>query len=294
VLKVLGVAKSNTFSAVIAVQEYYRSGDPKRLDGLMGDIFGLQHQAAALRALTTDNPVELRRVDEIDRVIDRLVTLGPQLERLALTHSLAQVATRPEAAELSGGFEEMMRTLGAMTAEEDRVMRRQTEAARMASKRNVAAIATGSVMILWLLIIGFHAIRLSIRASENADDLAASREKLQKLNATLEQRVIERTAALFEQTNMITSIFESIPDGMMTITGDGIITSWNPGAERLFGYTAAEIIGESAGVLMAEGEQWLIDLGAEGENRRPAEIAEARRLRKDGTIIDLVVSTTTW
>ena len=187
-----------------------------------------------------------------------------------------------------------MRTLGAMTAEEDRVMRRQTEAARMASKRNVAAIATGSVMILWLLIIGFHAIRLSIRASENADDLAASREKLQKLNATLEQRVIERTAALFEQTNMITSIFESIPDGMMTITGDGIITSWNPGAERLFGYTAAEIIGESAGVLMAEGEQWLIDLGAEGENRRPAEIAEARRLRKDGTIIDLVVSTTTW
>ena len=77
-----------------------------------------------------------------------------------------------------------------------------------------------------------------------------SREKLQKLNVTLEQRVIERTAALFEQTSMITSIFDSVPDGMMTITRDGLIASWNPGAERLFGYTAAEIIGQPTSLLM--------------------------------------------
>ncbi len=123
------------------------------------------------------------------------------------------------------------------------------------------------------------------------ENTATSREKLQKLDATLEQRVTEQTAAPFEQTGLVSWIFQSVPEGMMTLTNDGIVTSWNPGAERLFGYTAAEIIGRSAGVLVPAGEQWLIDRGAEGKNRRATQTAEARRLRKDGSAIEVVVST---
>jgi len=110
-----------------------------------------------------------------------------------------------------------------------------------------------------------------------------NREKLQKLDATLGQRVTARTAAL--------TIFESVPYGMMTLTNDGIITSWNPGAEVLFGYTADEIIGKSAGVLMADGEHRLIDLGIKGKKRRATETTEARRLRKDGTAIEVIATT---
>ncbi len=162
---------------------------------------------------------------------------------------------------------------------------------QMTRAQDVLLVLGGGVIFLWFLFIGLMATRLFIRARENAEALAASREKLQKLNVTLEQRVIERTAALFEQTSMITSIFDSVPDGMMTITRDGLITSWNPGAERLFGYTAAEIIGQPTSLLMPQGEQWLTDLGAEGEDRRAAETQEARRLRKDGAAIELVMTT---
>jgi PAS domain S-box-containing protein len=119
---------------------------------------------------------------------------------------------------------------------------------------------------------------------------AKSREKLQNLNATLEQRVSERTAALLEQISLISSIFHAVPYGMMTLTNEGIVTSWNAGAERLFGYTASEIIGKSAGMLVPAGEQWLIDRGAEDGNRRATQTSEARRLRKDGTAIDVVVA----
>jgi two-component system, sensor histidine kinase and response regulator len=162
---------------------------------------------------------------------------------------------------------------------------------QMTRAQGVLLVLGGGVIFLWFLFIGLLATRLFTRARENAEALAASREKLQKLNVTLEQRVIERTAALFEQTSMITSIFDSVPDGMMTITRDGLITSWNPGAERLFGYTAAEIIGQPTSLLMPQGEQWLTDLGAEGEDRRAAETQEARRLRKDGAAIELVMTT---
>ena len=39
----------------------------------------------------------------------------------------------------------------------------------------------------------------------------------------------ERTAALLEQTSLVSSIFQSVPEAMMTRTTEGIITSWNPG-----------------------------------------------------------------
>ena len=290
VLEVLRVAKADAFFGVAAVQEYYRTGDLKQLEGLPGDFFWLQHQVAALRILTSDNPAEQGRVEHLDRLINRLVNLSRQLTLMARTHSVTQVAAEPDSAELSGGFGEVTRILREMTADEDRLMTLRTEAVRATSRRSVAAITTGSVVILWLLILGFHAIRLSARARESAEDLGASREKLQKLNATLEQRVTERTAALLEQTSLVSSIFQSVPEAMMTRTTEGIITSWNPGAERLFGYTAAEIIGRSARVLMPAGEHWLFDPRTDSDKRRATQTSEAKRLRKDGTVIEVVVT----
>ena len=42
----------------------------------------------------------------------------------------------------------------------------------------------------------------------------------------------------------LASIVESSDDAILTINLDGIITSWNTGAERLYGYTAEEAIGK--------------------------------------------------
>jgi two-component system, sensor histidine kinase and response regulator len=121
--------------------------------------------------------------------------------------------------------------------------------------------------------------------------ITKNRQQLQRLEATLEQPVAGPGVSVLEQTSLASWIFQAVPEGMMTITNDGIVTSWNPGAERLFGYTAAEMIGRSASVLVPVGEQWLIDRGAEGENRRATQSAEARRLRKDGTQVEVLVTT---
>jgi two-component system, chemotaxis family, CheB/CheR fusion protein len=42
----------------------------------------------------------------------------------------------------------------------------------------------------------------------------------------------------------LAAIVESTDDAVMSLSGDGTITSWNPGAERLYGYEAAEIVGQ--------------------------------------------------
>jgi PAS domain S-box-containing protein len=89
----------------------------------------------------------------------------------------------------------------------------------------------------------------------------------------------------------LAAIVESSDDAIVGKTLDGIVTSWNPGAELLFGYSAEEIIGRSIAVLFPPdrlGEESLIlDRIRQGE--RVAHYETVRR-RKDGREIDISVT----
>ena len=86
----------------------------------------------------------------------------------------------------------------------------------------------------------------------------------------------------------LSAIIESAEDAIISKTLDGIITSWNKGAERIFGYTADEVIGKPVTILIPEGH----------ENEEPTILARLRagdriehyetvRVRKDGKFIDI-------
>ena len=54
------------------------------------------------------------------------------------------------------------------------------------------------------------------------------------------------------------TVVESTPDAVVSTDREGIIRGWNPGAERLYGYTPAEAVGESITLLeiFERREQW--------------------------------------
>ena len=89
----------------------------------------------------------------------------------------------------------------------------------------------------------------------------------------------------------LAAIVESSDDAIISKTLDGVITSWNPGAERIFGYAAEEVVGEPITTIIPPGR-------IDEESQIQAKIArnervdhfETERQRKDGVTIAVSVT----
>ncbi len=112
------------------------------------------------------------------------------------------------------------------------------------------------------------------------EDITARKETEQALRAARMQEEEIRSA--------MAAIVESSDDAIISKTLDSIITTWNYGAERLFGYRAQEVIGRPITLLFPADkldEEATILHGLNSGER--IEHYETVRVRKDGTPIDV-------
>jgi two-component system sensor kinase FixL len=90
---------------------------------------------------------------------------------------------------------------------------------------------------------------------------------------------------------LLAAIVESSEDAIISETLEGIITSWNGAAERIFGYTAAEMIGQPITTLAtprsSDEIQYILEAIGRGER---LEHYETERQRKDGQVIQVALT----
>jgi two-component system, chemotaxis family, CheB/CheR fusion protein len=103
--------------------------------------------------------------------------------------------------------------------------------------------------------------------------------------------------ALRDREERLRAILDTAVDAILTIDSSGIVQSINPAAERMFGYAAAEMIGQNVKMLMPspyreEHDGYLARYLRTGEKRMIGMGRELEGRRKDGSIfsIDLAVS----
>jgi two-component system, cell cycle sensor histidine kinase and response regulator CckA len=94
-----------------------------------------------------------------------------------------------------------------------------------------------------------------------------------------------------EVRSRLAAIVESTADAVLATTLDGVVTSWNAGAEALFGYSAEEMTGRDVSVLVPSDRAGELApmLGQIRRGRRVPHF-ETRRVRKDGSLVDVSLS----
>jgi two-component system cell cycle sensor histidine kinase/response regulator CckA len=129
--------------------------------------------------------------------------------------------------------------------------------------------------------------RKSERLRGLADQLAA---KAQEATRQVRQSITGEKGAQ-EAMARLAAIVSSSSDAIIGKTLDGVITSWNAGAERTFGYPASEMVGQSVFKLIPEelhdAEREVLTQLRRGET---VQLAETERIRKDGKRIWISLS----
>jgi len=82
-------------------------------------------------------------------------------------------------------------------------------------------------------------------------------------------------------------LFDAAGDGIVVAAADGTILRWNPGAERIFGFTRAEAVGQSLDIIIPErfrDRHWEGYRTAmrDGRTRYASEVLRVPALHKDG------------
>jgi PAS domain S-box-containing protein len=91
-----------------------------------------------------------------------------------------------------------------------------------------------------------------------------------------------------QATRLLAAIVESSHDAIVSKSLDGVITSWNKGAERLFGYAAEEAVGQNITLIIPperrDEERTIVEQLTRGER---IDHFETVRMRKDGSLLDV-------
>jgi PAS domain S-box-containing protein len=97
---------------------------------------------------------------------------------------------------------------------------------------------------------------------------------------------VTRREAAVENARLIAAVVEYSNDALMSGTLEGIVTSWNPAAERMYGYSSKEMIGRSANILSPEDRAGELAANlATVRAGQPVENLQTERVRRDGSLV---------
>ena len=242
-----------------------------------------------LQRLTADNPAQHRRLEGLEPRIAAAVRLT---QTMVATRKQTKAPPGPAMLfENKKSVDAVRGSIQEMQDAENQLLVQRGQASREARQR-ANLIATGGMMLgsLILAAAGFLVNR-EIGVS------AAARAQIARLNATLEERVERRTAALnseiaerkrAEARNVqLAAIVESSADAIFSKDLSGVVLSWNPGAERMFGYSEAEAVGKPLMIVPPDRNEELDKLDLEIMQGRQIARDGTTRRRKDGTLLEV-------
>lgn len=236
------------------------TGNEKFLAPFAKDRKGLQEHLSAVQQLTADNPNQQRD----------LLILSPMAAKRAALLDQSIDLRRNDSSNVQAQIKLTLENEMVMDHLHAEIAKMMHEERRLLTERVQAEHATADRAILTILLGIGVAFGISLIAALS-------------INRSMERRRKAEAASTH-----LAAIVACSATAILSETLEGVLTSWNGEAERLFGYTAWEIIGQSVYRLIPperreEEKQLLANIKAGG----PIHHVETVRVTKDGRMVDV-------
>jgi PAS domain S-box-containing protein len=249
---------------------YLLTGDAAYLSPYERAMTSLPDALQRFRALTSDSPEQKRRVDELNVLLDE------KMAELAATVAAKRTGGVDAALEIvrTGRGRALMarirQMVGAIIDEQSRRLEeRQAEVTR---RTREAIYITVGVLVLAMAATSFATVMMLRNVREHERARAARAEQ------AVREEAVQRLAAIVDNSD----------DAIIGKDLNGVIASWNRGAERIFGYRAEEAIGQPITIIIPpdrrEEEETVLRRLRAGEH---TDHFETVRWTKQGQLIDI-------
>ncbi len=155
------------------------------------------------------------------------------------------------------------------------------------------AIKTSSPTTEVIIITGHASVTTAIQAVNGAAFAYVTKPfDMDHLMGTLDKALAKQRVdrALRETTRTLETLLHAAPVAIVALDTAGCVTAWNKAAERMFGWREHEVLGEFIPIIpatkRAEFDETVV-LNLRGEDT----LRESQRLRKDGTLVDVLSAT---
>ncbi|MEW5942823.1 MAG: PAS domain S-box protein [Pseudomonadota bacterium] len=212
---------------------YIITGDESYLPRRDAAIARIGELTLQLKQLTADEAEQQRRIPELARQIAaRLALLDRTLEA---RKSQGFEAARQRLIAGSGRSEmDALRSMvTAMQEHERALLQQRADTERENAHRTLAMFSLALLFAVAFLTLLYLRIRQEIGERKQA-----------------EEALVEQAERLRESEARVHAIVETAAEGIIVINEQGVIDRFNPAAERIFGYAAAEMAGKNVSMLM--------------------------------------------
>jgi PAS domain S-box-containing protein len=263
VLKEVQRISSETETLASSPLAFINVGDERLLEPYIQSKNLIGSDIEGVRTLTADNSHQQRRIDDLEPLIAKRIRWGDEIINARRQHSFSedeQVVATTSGVALSDNIQPIIQS---MEDEEYLLLDQRQKKEDSVSTTTFLILPMGVFISLTILSIGLFFLNAGI----------SGREQLEKGNARL------------------AAIVESSDDAIIGKDLAGTITSWNAGAENIFGYSEREMIGQPI-LRIIPADRQHEEAAILGSIRRGESVRhfDTVRLRKDLSAVDISVT----
>lgn len=255
--------QSSLREADAAERGYVITGLPSYLDPYKSALTSVPPALERIRRLVYDNTAQRERADRLTKLVSGHLDLLRSNVAKRDESGISAAADDMVLSGLKARMESVRLLVAEMQREEQGLLSQRTSSTASLARTAIVSLSLGGVLLFAFLAVIWFLLRRDLLRRQAAED----------------------------ELRRVASIVASSEDAIISESLTGYVTSWNAAAERLFGYTAAEMMGRSVSILEPPGLEGNTarTLQRIHEGERVLQF-DTTRMRKDGTAIPVSVS----